>query len=74
MEKYDQAKESRTKIFVNNFLGGIAWAWGAIVGVALIAMLLTLILKNINLVPFFGNYISKIIEFIIQKNPNLFVR
>jgi hypothetical protein len=74
MEKYEQIKESRKRIFVNNFIGGIAWALGATIGLALIVGILTLILKNVNVIPVIGNFIGNIIQFIIIKNPNLLAR
>jgi len=72
MERFEVVKSNRKQIFFNNFLGGIAWALGATAGLSIIVAILAIILKNVNLIPFFGNYIGKIIEFIISKNPNLF--
>jgi hypothetical protein len=74
MEKYEQVKTSKGQIFINNFLGGIAWAIGATVGLALIIGILTLILKNVNVIPFVGSFIADIIKFIISKDPNLLAR
>ena len=74
MERYEQVKESRKRIFFNNFIGGIAWALGATIGLALIVGVLTLILKNASLVPVIGNFIADIIKFVISKNPNLLAR
>ena len=74
MEKNEQTSRSRKQIFVNNFLGGIAWALGVTVGLALIITILTLILKNVNLIPVVGNFVADIIKFVIQKNQNLLAR
>jgi hypothetical protein len=74
MERYEQIKTSRKQIFINNFIGGIAWAVGATIGLALIVAVLTLILKNVDLIPVVGDFVAKIIQFIISKNPNLFAR
>jgi hypothetical protein len=74
MEKYELANEPRGKIFVNNFIGGIAWALGATVGLALIVAILTLIVKNVNLIPYVGNFVANVIQFVITKNPNLLSR
>lgn len=74
MEKHEQINQPRAKIFVNNFIGGIAWAIGATVGLALIVAILTLILKNVNIIPVVGNFVAKIIQFVINKNPNLLTR
>jgi len=64
-------KKKRSQIFLDNFLGGIAWALGATVGLAVIVTLLGFILKNINLVPFVGGFIADIINFVIAKNPQI---
>jgi hypothetical protein len=71
MEKFEQVKASRAKIFVNNFVGGIGWALGATIGFALIVALLSIMLKNVNFIPFVGNFVADIIKFVVQKNPNL---
>jgi hypothetical protein len=74
MERNEQSSRSRKQIFINNFLGGMAWALGATIGLALIAVILTLILKNISLIPVIGNFVAEVIRFVVQKNPNLFAR
>ncbi|HUD09550.1 MAG TPA: DUF5665 domain-containing protein [Patescibacteria group bacterium] len=74
MERYEQIKTSRRQIFINNLLGGIAWALGVTIGLALIVAILTLILKNINLIPVVGNFVADVIKFVIQKNQNLLAR
>ena len=74
MERYQQVDKKRKTIFVDNFLGGIAWALGATVGLSIIVAILGLILKNSNFIPFFGNFVAGVIQFVITKNPNLFVK
>lgn len=71
MEKHESLHRNKKEIFVNNFIGGIAWALGATVGLAIIVTVLGFILKNINLVPVVGNFVADVINFIIDKRPNL---
>ena len=71
MEKYEQVKRHLKDIIFNNFLGGIAWGLGATVGVSIVIAILSLILKNINLVPFVGNFVSQITNYVLQNNPQL---
>lgn len=71
MEPHENVKQSRKNLIINNFFGGLAWALGATIGLAIIIALLGLILKNINLVPFVGNFVADIINFIIDKRPDL---
>jgi hypothetical protein len=74
MEKYEQVDRKKRVIFFNNFIGGIGWALGATVGLSVIVALLTIILKNTNLIPIVGNFVAGVIKFVITKNPDLFVK
>ena len=71
MEQHENLHRNKKEIIINNFIGGLAWAVGATVGLAIIVAILGLILQNINLVPFVGNFIADIINFIIDKRPDL---
>ncbi len=71
MEQHENLHKNKKEIIINNFIGGIAWAVGATIGLAIIVAILGLILRNINLVPFVGNFIADIINFIIDKRPDL---
>ena len=71
MERYEEVKTSKRHIFLNNFLGGFAWALGATIGLAIIFVVLGIITKNINLVPYVGNFVADVINFVISKNPHL---
>ncbi|MGI8419603.1 MAG: DUF5665 domain-containing protein [Candidatus Levyibacteriota bacterium] len=71
-QPYERASRlSLKEIVINNFLGGIAWALGATVGLALIFSILGIIAKNINVVPFVGSFVSDIISFVLTHNSNL---
>lgn len=74
MERYQKVEESKKALIVNNFIGGISWALGATVGLAIVVAILGVIVKNINLVPYIGNFVSNILSFVIAKNPNLLVK
>ena len=71
MEKYEGARRHLKDIVFNNFLGGIAWGLGATIGLSIVIAILSLILKNINLVPFIGNFVSQITNYVLQNNPQL---
>ncbi len=71
MEKYEEIKKPIKQIFFDNFLGGIAWALGATFGLSLIVTFLTVILKNIDFIPIFGGFVSKITSYVLQNNPHL---
>lgn len=66
MDRYKQVEETnKKKIFVNNFIGGVSFALGSTVGLAIVIALLTFVLRQINLIPFFGSYVAEINKFII---------
>ncbi len=67
MEPHEKIHRSKKEIFVNNFIGGIAWALGATVGIAIIGFLIT----KVDLVPIVGNFITEVNEYILQKNPQM---
>ena len=71
MEKYERVGRPFKDIIFNNFLGGIAWGLGATVGVSIVIAILSLILKNIDLVPFIGTFVSQITNYVLQNNPQL---
>ena len=74
MERYEEINKKRGRIFIDNFIGGIAWALGATFGLAIIIAVLGIVLRNVNLIPFVGNFVEGVIEFVITKNPNLLTK
>jgi hypothetical protein len=62
---------STWKIIRNNIIGGVSWGLGATIGVAIILTVLSLILRQINLIPVVGTFVSDIVNFVSQNNPNL---
>jgi hypothetical protein len=66
MEMHENIKASKKRIFINNFLGGIAWGLGATIGVSLVVAIITYITKSVNLVPFLGNVATQITTIVLQ--------
>lgn len=44
---------------------------GATIGLAIILAILGFVVKNINLVPIVGNFVSDVMKEVLQKNPQL---
>lgn len=66
MEKYKAVEETnKKKIFINNFIGGLAFALGSTIGLAIVIALLTFILGKVNLIPYIGSYLAELNKFII---------
>lgn len=74
MEKQEQIHKSKRQIFFNNFLGGVAWGLGATVGVSIFFAIFAFVLNKINLIPIVGNFITGILKYILQNNPNLLIK
>ncbi len=74
MEKHEHVHKTRTEIFFNNFLGGIAWGLGATFGVSIILGIFVFILSKINFVPVVGNFASNVVNYVLLSNPHLFLR
>lgn len=74
MEKHEHIHKTRAQIFFNNFLGGIAWGLGATVGVSIFFAIFGFVLSKINLIPVVGNFVSGVLSYILQNNPNLLVK
>lgn len=74
MEKHEEIHKSKKQIFFNNFLGGIAWGIGATIGVSIFFAVLAFILSKINLIPIIGNFITGVMSYVLQNNPNLIIK
>ena len=71
-QPYEKAsKLSAKEIIINNFFGGIAWALGATVGLSFIFILLSVLAKEVDLVPVIGSFVSHVINYILATNPNM---
>lgn len=71
MEAHERVNRGKKEIFINNFIGGIAWGLGATVGLAIILTLTGFLFGKIGLVPIIGDFIANLNEYILQKHPQL---
>lgn len=53
---------------ISNFLGGLAWGLGSVLGATIIVSLLVIILKKVNLIPVIGKFANKLLQEIDSKN------
>ena len=74
MEKHEHIHKTKVEIFLNNFLGGIAWGLGATVGVSIFFAIFAFILNKVNLIPVIGGFVSEIARYVLQHNPNLLAK
>lgn len=68
LQHFEQLRDSRKNIMINNFLGGLSWAVGTTVGLTVVLTLLGLILRQISLVPVIGSFVVQITDFVSQNS------
>ncbi len=72
MEKYEQVSQrNRKQIFLNNFIGGIAWGLGATIGASILLAILGIVAGKINTVPLIGSFVSEVVVF-VEENKSHF--
>lgn len=64
MQRYERVHRSKKEMLINNFLGGIAWGLGTTFGVAIILAILGFLSKEINLIPFVGNFVTEVNKYV----------
>jgi len=50
------------KMLINNFLGGIAWGLGVIIGTTIILALIAFFVSKVDFVPILGKFLSDVIK------------
>lgn len=53
---------STGKVMWNNFLGGLAWGFGTVLGATLVVGILIFVLSQLGNIPFFGNFVNSILD------------
>lgn len=65
---YTKIYLSPLKLMRNNFLGGLAWGFGTVLGATIVVALVLIILGKLNTVPYIGDFIGRILEQIEFRN------
>lgn len=69
MQKYEEVGRKKLKrIIVDNFIGGISWGLGATIGLALVLTVFGFLMKNINVVPVIGEFVSQVAQYVEDRN------
>lgn len=71
MEPHEKVYRSKKEIFIDNFIGGIAWAAGSMVGLAIMFAIVGYLLSRIDLVPILGDFLGNVMRDMVEKNPQL---
>lgn len=59
---YVEVNQSTRKHFITGFMGGVGWAFGATIGTAVVAYIVSLLIRKVDLVPIFGQFIADVIK------------
>lgn len=54
-------------IVIGNFLGGLAWGVGSVLGATIVIAVLVSVLRTINFIPFIGNFAAGVVDEVQQK-------
>jgi hypothetical protein len=69
MDKFEKVYRSPKRIFLHNFLGGMAWGLGTLIGASLVLALFSFVLSKVGVIPLIGGWIGRLVEFVNQYNP-----
>jgi len=61
-EKYKNVQRPMGKMLYYNFIGGIAWGLGVLIGSTIIFALIAFFIGKVDFVPLFGQFAAKVIE------------
>ncbi len=59
---YIEVNQSTRKHFITGFLGGVGWAFGATIGTAVVAYIISILIRRVDIVPIFGQFIADVIK------------
>ena len=61
-ENYKKVERPLKKIIINNFIGGIAWSLGVLIGTGIVFGIIVYLVRRIDFVPIFGKFLANIIQ------------
>ena len=60
-------EQRKRDIVTRNFLGGLAWGLGSVIGATVVVAILVGLLSAVDFIPFVGNFVEDIVELVNQK-------
>lgn len=55
--------KKKRHIMLDNFLGGIAWGLGTVVGISIIAVFVGFLISKIDLIPIIGDWLANVLRY-----------
>jgi hypothetical protein len=74
MEKHEQVYKSRHQMMIDNFLGGISWSLGVVIGGAFVLAVLGFLISKVNVVPIVGDFVGQVLYFVETNQPTFQMR
>jgi hypothetical protein len=75
VEAHEKIYRSKKRIIFDNFLAGIAWGVGSVIGATIFIAILAYFLSKINFVPVVGDFVTEVNQFVEHKEgQNLFLQ
>ena len=72
MEPHEKVNRSKKEIFINNFIGGVAWGLGSIIGFTIIFAIIGYLISKVDFVPIMGGFVQDVVNNVLQRqNPLL---
>jgi len=69
--KHKNVQKPLKQIFINNFIGGIAWFLGATIGAAFILSVFGFVIGRVDIIPIIGEFIGQVTQSALQSSPQL---
>ena len=68
-ERYEKVYRSRKSLMLNNFLGGVMWGLGSVIGATVVVALLGFVIVQTRRLPFLGDLVEIGMESILEAEP-----
>jgi hypothetical protein len=68
-ENYKKVESPLKKIVINNFIGGIAWSFGVLIGTGILFGIIIYFGRRIDFAPLLGKFMANIIQSALANYP-----
>ena len=69
LERYKKIHRSRKDLMINNFLGGIMWGLGSVIGATIVVTVLGIIIVQTRRLPLIGDVVEVAVDSVLKAEP-----
>ena len=62
-EQHLKIYKKKRHIMLDNFLGGVAWGLGTVVGISIIAVFVGFLISKIDVIPIIGDWLANVLRY-----------